>query len=87
VGFRKGFFLGFLIGSAIASLKGSTGTAEAPGIQGATGRSPVDSLRSTIDSVRARAREALEAAHEAQDETEQELNRRLRAMQAGEKPQ
>ncbi len=77
MGFRRGFFLGFLIGSAAASLTGRTKRVEAPVAGSEAAREHNDPLRTTLDHIRQRADEAFEAARAEAEEKERELRRRF----------
>jgi hypothetical protein len=79
MGIRKGFFLGFLAGAAINSLLSRSKRAEAPGLDQAAreGERPASPLRETLERIRRHADDAINAAHEAAEEKEAELRRRL----------
>lgn len=91
MGIRKGLFLGLLAGSAIASALTKKRRAEAPA-EGAlpqpasdavhavgetAGPMAANPLKDTLDLVKRRAEEAIDAAHEAQEQTEAELRRQF----------
>lgn len=77
MGFRRGFFLGFLIGSAAASLTRGTKRVEAPVGGSEAAREHNDPLRTTLDHIRHRADEAIEAARAEAEEKERALRRRF----------
>jgi hypothetical protein len=86
---RKGFFLGFLAGSAIASLLLKTRHVEAPetaetpaaGLQPeTTTEDAAAAIKARLEAVKKRAEEALQAANEAASEAEQEMRRRYEDM-------
>jgi uncharacterized membrane protein len=83
MGIKRTLFLVVLAGAAAAALTRSK-PAEAParpgeGEPGATPEAPSTGLKATLDSLRRHAREAIEAAHQAQDETETGMRREFDA--------
>ncbi len=77
MGLKRGIFLGFLAGSAIAAALIKSKRAEAPEGASEQGAGEQDSpgfdLKRTIEAARRHAEEAIEAAHEAQEAREAEL--------------
>ncbi len=82
MGIRRGFIIGFLGGAAAASLLTKSRRAEAPGLTEAGAESAVrgsgpsveaSGLKGTLESLRRRAEEAIEAAHEARTAKEAEM--------------
>ena len=74
---RLGFFLGFLIGAAIASVIARAERAETPPASEASqGPAPeTASTKGAIEQLRQRAQEAMAAAKEAADQTEADMQR------------
>ena len=74
---RLGFFLGFLIGALVASIKRGPERAEAPG-RAAT---VIEEARprGLVDKIKTQAREAVAAAREEADRKEAELLREFEA--------
>jgi hypothetical protein len=77
MGIRRGFLLGFLVGSAAGSVLSQEKTAEAP-----EGETPPGESTSAhfLEGIRERIRAAIAAAHEARAEKERELSRRFEEM-------
>ena len=76
---RLGFFVGFLIGAAIASILGKGQREEAPSTPGEAVQRLTDEASSDgspLDQLKARLQEAKAAAKEAAAEKESELLRR-----------
>jgi hypothetical protein len=82
MGIRRGFIVGFLGGAAAASLLTKARRAEAPGVTEAGPPSAVpgsgpsaeaSGLKGTLEGLRRRAEEAIEAAHEARTEKEAQM--------------
>lgn len=93
MGIRRGFVVGFLVGTCAAALLSKARRAEAPSeappatmepetprppaeAEEVAGRAPV-LLKETLEQVKRRAEEAVDAAHEAQQEKEAELRRQF----------
>jgi hypothetical protein len=82
---RRGIIFGLLAGTGIAALLARPKTAEAPGADAPTAEPspaiPPDAsgLKGLLQSLRHRAEEALEAAHQAQEQKEAELRREFDA--------
>ena len=77
MGIRRGFLLGFLVGSAAGSILAQEKTAEAPESEIATSRSQSGPLP---DRIRERIRTAMAAARDARAEKERELGARFEEM-------
>ena len=77
MGFKVGLFLGILAGAAAAAVLAKPRPALAPSQErsAVSPASPATPLKDTLDQVRRRASEALDAAYEAAQETEEELRR------------
>ena len=75
---RLGFFIGFLVGAAVASVISKTERLEAPedvGLHTAVGEVEEGSEGGVLATLRRRAREAIQAAREASGEKEAEMLR------------
>jgi len=77
MGIRKGFLLGFLVGSATGSVLAQGKTAEAPESENAASESRPAPF---LEGIRERIRAAMAAAREARAEKERELSRRFEEM-------
>ena len=77
MGIRKGFLLGFLVGSAAGSVLAQERTAEAPESENPDSGARFSSL---LGLIRDRIRTAMVAAQEAKAEKESELSRRFEEM-------
>ena len=77
---RLGFFLGFLIGAAVASALSKAERGEAPPSPREAARkleAGVPAARDAIEQFKQQAREAMDAAREAADEKEAEMRRQF----------
>ncbi|MPZ48549.1 MAG: hypothetical protein GEU75_04420 [Dehalococcoidia bacterium] len=87
---RLGFFLGFLIGAAVASVLGKVEHGEAPAVEEAAQKleseidAATESPKNALGQLKQHAREAMDAAKEAADEKEAEMRK---AFEQSTKPQ
>jgi len=79
-----GFFVGFLVGALIASIKREPDVAEAPGLAATVIED--DEPQGLVDKLKAQAREAVTAAREEADRKEAELLREFEATRQARRP-